>query len=87
MEDGWKKSTFTSNEAEMVDRLLYSLDLAIRRTGRVTRPELDKVITAIVGLSIISFYPDLQPDREDKGVHSKPGLVGHQVLRECPRGS
>lgn len=43
MEDGWKKSTFTSNEAEMVDRLLYSLDLAIRRTGRVTRQELDKV--------------------------------------------
>ena len=27
----------------MVDRLLYSLDLAIRRTGRVTRHELDKV--------------------------------------------
>ena len=44
----------------MVDRLLYSLDLAIRRTGRVTRQELDKVTSCIiVTRSDDILYPDI----------------------------
>ena len=35
-----------------MDRMLYSLDMAIRRTGRVTRAELEKVTSGI----IFSFY-------------------------------
>ena len=47
----------------MVDRLLYSLDLSIRRSGRVTRPELDKVLEESVISTLITFeLLDIQSD-------------------------
>lgn len=47
----------------MVDRLLYSLDLSIRRSGRVTRHELDKVLEERVISTLITFeLLDIQSD-------------------------
>ena len=34
---------FSSKEDDMIDRMLYDLDLSIRRRGRVMRRDLDKV--------------------------------------------
>ena len=42
-DDGWRKEKFVSAESENLDRLLYSVDLAIRRQGRVMEYELDRV--------------------------------------------
>ena len=42
-DDGWRKEKFVSAESENLDQLLYSVDLAIRRQGRVMEYELDRV--------------------------------------------
>ena len=42
-DDGWRKSKVRSNEEEVIDKLLYSIDLAIRRRGRVMKFDLEKV--------------------------------------------
>eukprot|EP00092_Neocalanus_flemingeri_P006880 GFUD01007426.1.p1 GENE.GFUD01007426.1~~GFUD01007426.1.p1 ORF type:complete len:1519 (+),score=489.48 GFUD01007426.1:137-4558(+) len=47
-ETGWeKKTTFKSQQEEIMDRKLYKLDMDVRRTGRALSFELEKIVRMI----------------------------------------